>query len=130
MDAATPWTRSNLVADAGSGVTPPGAHADVTRATRLSPHHVDPCNHWGDVLANLGLSKEALGKYDEALQYARHWEQLKDLARRRPSQMSDFDFRKQTVASGSVESTHHTRVFGIASEPNELICSAPPSIPS
>jgi predicted negative regulator of RcsB-dependent stress response len=37
-----------------------------------------PLRAWGDVLAKQGKAKEALVKYDAALEYAPNWKQLKD----------------------------------------------------
>jgi len=54
-----------------------GALADATRATTLSPHYGDAWKLWGDVLVKQNDGKGALVKYDEALQYAPNWKQLK-----------------------------------------------------
>jgi hypothetical protein len=51
------------------------------------PHWADPLKAWGDELAKQGNTKEALGKYDEALEYAPNWAALKE-ARKAAKQKS------------------------------------------
>ncbi len=55
-----------------------GAVAKLALANQKGPHWADPLKAWGDVLVRLGRSKDALGKYDQALKYAPNWKQLKD----------------------------------------------------
>lgn len=53
------------------------AEADAAAAAARSPHWADTLKTWGDVLARQGRTKEALQKYDSALQYAPAWPALK-----------------------------------------------------
>jgi len=46
-------------------------------ANRRGPHWADPLKAWGDVLLKMGKTKDALAKYDQALEYAPNWQQLK-----------------------------------------------------
>ena len=41
-------------------------------------HFADPLKAWGDVLVKQGRPEEALTKYDEALEYAPNWKELKE----------------------------------------------------
>jgi len=52
------------------------AQADLATAHAKSPHYADPLKAWGDVLARAGRWKAAVGKYNEALQYAPAWTEL------------------------------------------------------
>lgn len=52
------------------------AQADLATAHAKSPHYADPLKAWGDVLVKAGRWKAALGKYNEALQYAPAWTEL------------------------------------------------------
>ena len=52
------------------------AEADIAAASAKAPHWADPLKAWGDVLAREGRWKEALAKYDGALNYAPAWEEL------------------------------------------------------
>jgi len=45
---------------------------------RAGPHFADALKGWGDALARQGQSKAALAKYDDALQYAPNWKELKE----------------------------------------------------
>jgi DNA-directed RNA polymerase specialized sigma24 family protein len=55
-----------------------GAQAKLKGANDRGPHWADPLKAWGDVLVKQGKNKEALERYDEALQYAPNWKQLKE----------------------------------------------------
>jgi len=64
------------------------AQADLAAAHAKSPHYADPLKAWGDVLAKAGRWRAALGKYNEALQYAPAWTELhqaRDYAAKRAS---------------------------------------------
>jgi predicted negative regulator of RcsB-dependent stress response len=47
-------------------------------ANQRGPHWADPLKVWGDVLLKQRRTKEALAKYDAALEYAPNWKQLKE----------------------------------------------------
>ena len=53
------------------------AQADLATAHAKSPHYADPLKGWGDVLARAGHWRAALAKYEEALQYAPAWIELR-----------------------------------------------------
>jgi tetratricopeptide (TPR) repeat protein len=55
-----------------------GAEAKLKDANQRGPHWADPLKAWGDILAKQGHAKKALAKYDEALEYAPNWKQLKE----------------------------------------------------
>ena len=55
-----------------------GAAAKFQLATQQGPHWADPLKAWGDVLVKQSKTKEAVAKYDEALNYAPNWKQLKE----------------------------------------------------
>jgi len=60
------------------------AEADLAAASERSPHWADPLKSWGDLLARQGRWKDALQKYEQALQYAPAWQaliQARDMAR-------------------------------------------------
>ena len=48
----------------------------LMQANKCGPHWADPLKAWGDVLAKQGRRKEALAKYDAALEYAPTWTAL------------------------------------------------------
>jgi tetratricopeptide (TPR) repeat protein len=50
----------------------------LAAAHARGPHWADPLKVWGDVLLKQGNAREALAKYDEALEYAPNWTQLKE----------------------------------------------------
>jgi tetratricopeptide (TPR) repeat protein len=50
----------------------------LAAAHARGPHWADPLKVWGDVLLKQGNAREALAKYDEALEYAPNWPQLKE----------------------------------------------------
>lgn len=54
-----------------------GAEADFEAAHHGTPHFADPLKLWGDLLFKEGKTNEALAKYDEALQYAPNWQELR-----------------------------------------------------
>ncbi len=54
-----------------------GASKQLTLAHEKGPHFADPLKALGDVLVKQGHPKEALSKYDEALNYAPNWPTLK-----------------------------------------------------
>ena len=62
-----------------------GATAKLKEAILKGPHWADPLKACGDVLLKQGRPTEALAKYDEALNYAPQWKQLKE-ARDRAAQ--------------------------------------------
>lgn len=49
------------------------AESDLATAHAKAPHFADPLKAWGDLKAREGRWKEALAKYDEALNYAPAW---------------------------------------------------------
>ena len=55
-----------------------GAAAKFQLANQKGPHWADPLKAWGDVLVKQSKTKEAVAKYDEALNYAPNWKQLKE----------------------------------------------------
>jgi tetratricopeptide (TPR) repeat protein len=55
-----------------------GAAEQFQLAHAKGPHWADPLKAWGDVLVLQGKTSEALAKYDEALNYATNWKQLKE----------------------------------------------------
>jgi tetratricopeptide (TPR) repeat protein len=59
-----------------------GAEAKLKDANQRGPHWADPLKAWGDILAKQGHAKKALAKYDEALEYAPNWKQLKEARER------------------------------------------------
>lgn len=64
------------------------AGADLAAASQRSPHWADPLKAWGDLLAREGRWREALAKYDAALQRAPAWTALRQAraaATREPS---------------------------------------------
>lgn len=65
-----------------------GALTDATQAATLSPHYGDAWKLWGDVLAKQGHAKEALAKYDEAMNFAPNSKQLKEAREALPKQKS------------------------------------------
>ncbi len=54
-----------------------GAAREFSLAHDKGPHFADPLKGWGDVLVKQGHPKDALAKYDEALEYAPSWLALK-----------------------------------------------------
>jgi tetratricopeptide (TPR) repeat protein len=91
------WTRADQTYAAGVALAPSLPHVyfswgkallgrqryeaaieKLAAAHERGPHWADPLKAWGDVLANQGKTKDALAKYDEALQYAPNWKQLKE----------------------------------------------------
>jgi tetratricopeptide (TPR) repeat protein len=54
-----------------------GGEAKLRDANKRGPHWADPLKLLGDLLAKQGNAKDALAKYDEALQYAPNWKELK-----------------------------------------------------
>jgi tetratricopeptide (TPR) repeat protein len=55
-----------------------GALTKYAESSRLGPHFADPLKGWGNVLMKQGKIEEVLAKYNEALQYAPNWKQLKE----------------------------------------------------
>jgi tetratricopeptide (TPR) repeat protein len=56
-----------------------GAAVQFEAGHRAGPHFADALKGWGDALARQGQSKAALAKYDEALQFAPEWRELKEI---------------------------------------------------
>jgi tetratricopeptide (TPR) repeat protein len=54
-----------------------GAIEKFAGAHLHGPHFADPLKGWGDALARQGQWSSALAKYDEALEYAPNWKELK-----------------------------------------------------
>jgi tetratricopeptide (TPR) repeat protein len=54
-----------------------GAVAKFEAAHHESPHIADALKGWGDALARQGQATTALAKYNEALEYAPNWKELK-----------------------------------------------------
>jgi tetratricopeptide (TPR) repeat protein len=54
-----------------------GALEEFAAAHQRGPHFADPLKGWGDALARQGQWSSALAKYDEALEYAPNWKELK-----------------------------------------------------
>jgi tetratricopeptide (TPR) repeat protein len=54
-----------------------GAVVQFKAAHHVSPHFADALKGWGDALARHGQSSEALARYNEALEYAPNWKELK-----------------------------------------------------
>jgi tetratricopeptide (TPR) repeat protein len=55
-----------------------GAAVQFEASHHAGPHFADALKGWGDALARQGQAKAALAKYDEALQYAPDWKELKE----------------------------------------------------
>jgi len=55
-----------------------GGNPAGAAANQRGPNWADPLKVWGDVLMKQNQPKDALAKYDEALQYAPNWKQLKE----------------------------------------------------
>jgi tetratricopeptide (TPR) repeat protein len=55
-----------------------GAAAKFQLANQKGLHWADPLKAWGDVLLKQVNAKDALAKYDEALNYAPTWKQPKE----------------------------------------------------
>jgi tetratricopeptide (TPR) repeat protein len=53
-----------------------GAISKLKQADKLGGRFADPLKFWGDALARQGKWRDAVGKYDEALQYAPAWAEL------------------------------------------------------
>jgi tetratricopeptide (TPR) repeat protein len=54
-----------------------GGEAKLRDANKRGPHWADPLKVLGDLLAKQGNAKDALAKYDEAIQYAPNWKELR-----------------------------------------------------
>jgi tetratricopeptide (TPR) repeat protein len=54
-----------------------GAIAQFAAAHQKSPHFADALKGWGDALARQGKTNAAVAKFDEALEYAPNWKELK-----------------------------------------------------
>jgi Flp pilus assembly protein TadD len=54
-----------------------GAVAKFEAAHQKTPHFADALKGWGDALARQGKTKAAKAKFDEALEYAPNWKELK-----------------------------------------------------
>jgi tetratricopeptide (TPR) repeat protein len=54
-----------------------GAVAKFEAAHQKTPHFADALKGWGDALAHQGKTKAAIAKFDEALEYAPNWKELK-----------------------------------------------------
>jgi tetratricopeptide (TPR) repeat protein len=54
-----------------------GAILKFESAHKKSPHFADALKGWGDALARQGQVKAALAKFDEALECAPNWKELK-----------------------------------------------------
>ena len=54
-----------------------GAVAKFESAHKESPHFADALKGWGDALARQGQAKAALAKFDQALECAPNWKELR-----------------------------------------------------
>jgi hypothetical protein len=54
-----------------------GAAAKLKEANQKGPRWADPLRAWGDLLMQQKKTREAVVKYEAALEYAPNWKQLK-----------------------------------------------------